>query len=108
MPKPKLSQEAKQECTRRNGQSSLQRVQFVFLSRLKKLQYAMLYYTVPSIVNKDIKLPGFHYGWHLTNQINFLYKTKNKTTTPRHNTHKRQQNKAKADYWSKELELFNS
>ena len=40
----------------------------IFLSRLKILQYIKLYYTVPSIVKKDIKSLGLHYEWHL--QIN--------------------------------------
>ena len=52
----------------------------------------MLYYTVPSIVKKDITSPGLHYGWHLRIKSIFYTKTKNKNTKPRYNTHKRQQN----------------
>ena len=33
------------------------------------VQYIMSYYTVPSIVKKDIKSPGIHYGWHLQIQL---------------------------------------
>ena len=51
----------------------------------------MLYYTVPSIVKRD-KVTEFSLWMALTNQINFLYKTKNRTTKPRYNTYKRQQN----------------
>ena len=43
----------------------------------------MLYYTVPSIVKKDINSPGLYYGWHLQIKLIFVYKTKNKTTKPR-------------------------
>ena len=31
----------------------------------------MLYYTVPSIVKKDIKSSGLHYGWHLQMKLIF-------------------------------------
>ena len=51
----------------------LVRISF-FSIKIKKLQYVILYYAVPSTVKKT-KSPGFHYGWHL--QINLVFYAKN-------------------------------
>ena len=48
-----------------------------FLSRLEKLQYILLYYTVLSIAKDDVKSPDLHYGLHL--QIKSIFQTKTKT-----------------------------
>ena len=65
----------------------------------------MLYYTVPSIVKKDIKSPGLHYGWHL--QIKSIFYTKNpdkkqRTKPQNQETICTDNNKTtEPDYWSK-------
>ena len=63
----------------------------------------MSYYTVTSIVKKDIKSPGLHYGWHL--QIKLIFYTKKRIPKPQNQdtAHKRQQSQG-TDYWSKKLE----
>ena len=45
---------------------------YFFYIKIKKTTI----YNLPSIVKKDIKSPGLHYGWHL--QTKLIFYTKNK------------------------------
>ena len=80
----------------------------LFSVKIERLQYIMLYYTVPSIVKKDIKPPDLHYGWHLQIKLISMQNKKqnHKTKSQYAQTTTKQLNQA--DYWSRKLELFNS
>ena len=78
-----------------------------FLSRLKTTIYrVILHCAIHS--EKRHKVTGSSLWMALTNPINLnMQKTRNKTTKPRYNTHKRQQNNwAKADNWSKKIKVI--